>query len=100
VFKDLSRPAGEAFKPEDLPALFFIDGEADSAGRLAKALGLDYSPPNFIAFFPKDVEDELAAKERAFANRKESEIESTKFKILIRDGKPFITVVDQIRKNR
>lgn len=96
VFKDLTHPVAEPFNREELPALFFIDGEADSAGRLANALGLDYSPPNFIAFFPKEIEEELAAKERAFANRKESEIFSTKFKILVRDGKPSIAVVEQI----
>jgi hypothetical protein len=96
VFKDLSRPAAEPFKREELPALFFIDGDADSAGRLAKALGLDYTPPNFIAFFPKEIEEELAAKERAFGNLRESEVFSTKFKILVRDGKPTITVVEQI----
>jgi hypothetical protein len=96
VFKDLSHPVAEPFKRHELPALFFIDGDADSAGRLAKALGLEYSPPNFIAFFPKDVEEELAAKERAFGNLKEGEIFSTKFKILVRDGKPSIAVVEQI----
>jgi hypothetical protein len=96
VFKDLSRPVAEPFNREELPALFFIDGEADSAGRLARALGLDYSPPNFIAFFPKEIEEELAAKERAFGNLRESDIFSTRFKILVRDGKPSITVVEQI----
>lgn len=96
VFKDLSRPMAEPFVREQLPMLYFIDGDNESASRLTKALGLDFEPPNFIAFFPKEIEEELAAKERAFWNRKESEIFSTKFKIVVRDGKPSITVVDQV----
>jgi hypothetical protein len=89
-------PAGEEFNIDKLPGLYFVDDDAGSAGRLTRALGLDFSPPHFIAFFPKDIEEELAAKERAYRGRKESEIFSTAFRILIRDGKPTITVIDQV----
>jgi hypothetical protein len=87
------RPAGMPFNREDLPGLYFVD-DVD-APRVADALGLDYSPPRFIAFFPKHIEEQLAAKERAYRGRREDQIASTKFKILMRDGKPTITVVDQ-----
>jgi hypothetical protein len=89
-------PAGEDFNIDKLPGLYFVDDDPGSAGRLTRSMGLDFSPPHFIAFFPKDIEEELAAKERAFRGRKESEIFSTTFKILIRDGKPTITVIDQV----
>jgi hypothetical protein len=67
---------------------------------LAGALGLNFSPPAFLAFFPKDIEEELAAKERSFRGRKESEIFSTEFQVLMRDGKPTITVISQVPVRR
>ena len=87
--------AGEDFDIAKLPGLYFIDDEPGSAARLARAMGLDFSPPKFLAFFPKDIEEELARKEREYRGRKESEIFSTSFRILVRDGKPTITVIDQ-----
>ena len=87
--------AGEDFDINKLPGLYFVDDDAGSASRLARSMGLDYSPPHFIAFFPKDIEEELATKEREFRGRKEGEIFSTSFKILVRDGRPTIVVIDQ-----
>jgi hypothetical protein len=102
MYKNLhqEKPAGVAFSRDELPGLYFVDDAADSAGKIAAALGLDYSPPLFIAFFPKDIEDQLAAKERTYRGLSEDRIASTKFKILMRDGKPTITVVDQIASGR
>src|SRR5262245_32367887 len=87
---------GQEFDITKLPGLHFIDDESGSAARLARAMGLDFSPPKFLAFFPKEIEEELARKEREFRARKESEIFSTSFRILVRDGKPTITVIDQV----
>jgi hypothetical protein len=89
------RPAGVAFNRDELPNLYFVDDAADSAAKVANALGLDYSPPRFIAFFPKHIEEQLAAKERTYRGLREDQIATTKFKILMRDGKPVISVVDQ-----
>lgn len=79
-----------------LPSMRFIDDDRASARRMARALGLDYDPPYFVAFFPKAVEDELAAKERSYRNRKEDQIKATTFSVLERDGKYEIKVTDQI----
>lgn len=98
VYRDLTSPVGSEFSRSQLPPLYFIDDECGPL--VAKALGLDFLPPQFIAFFPKEIEEELASKERSYRGRKESEIFSTKFKILIRDGKPSITVIDQIPVKR
>ena len=49
---------------------------------------------------PKEIEEELANKERAFRGRKESEIFSTQFKVLYRDGKFTIQVTEQIPVKR
>jgi hypothetical protein len=99
-YTDLSSAVGRAFTMDEKPGLYFVDDDGGSAGKLARALGLDFGPPYFIAFFPKDIEEELASKERAYRGRKENEIFSTKFKILIRDGRPSITVVDQVPVKR
>jgi len=87
---------GEEFDIAKLPGLHFIDDDAGSASRLARSMGLNFSPPKFLAFFPKDIEEELATREREFRGRKESEIFSTTFKILIRDGRPTIVVTEQV----
>jgi hypothetical protein len=94
------RVAGEEFNRDQLPGLYFVDDDPDSAAKVAKALGQDFSPPLFIAFFPKEVEEELAAKEQAFRGRKEGEVFSTKFKILMRDGKWTAQVTEQIPVRR
>lgn len=96
----IGKAVGEDFDIGKLPGLFFIDDAADSAKRVAQALGLGFAPPKFIAFFPKDVEEDLAAKERAYRGRKESEIFSTKFKIVMKDGKPTPVVIDQVPVRR
>jgi len=102
AFRNLenSPPTVEPFRIENMNGVYFVDDSAESASRLAKALGLDFDPPVFLAFFPKDVEEELAAKERAFRGRKEREIFSTEFQVLMRDGKPSITVIAQVPVKR
>lgn len=97
---DQPRPQGEAFDINNIPGLYFVDDSADSASKVAKTLGLNFDPPLFVAFFPKEVEEELAAKERNYRGRKEDQIFSTKFKILIRDGKYTVQVMDQIPVKR
>ena len=97
---DQPRPAGEPFDIANVPGLYFVDDSKDSATKVAATLGLTFEPPLFVAFFPKDVEEELATKERNYRGRKEDQIFSTKFKILIRDGKYTIQVMDQIPVKR
>ncbi len=41
----------------------FIDDNEDSVKKVAEALGLDFTPKEFVALIPKDVEDDLAAKD-------------------------------------
>ena len=102
AFSNLDRvpPTVEPFRMENMSGVYFVDDSAESASRLAGALGLSFSPPAFLAFFPKDIEEELAAKERSFRGRKESEIFSTEFQVLMRDGKPTVTVISQVPVRR
>jgi hypothetical protein len=97
VYRNIAagRPTAEPFRRDQLPGLYFVDDDKSSAHKLAEALGLDFQPPMFVAFFPKDIEDELARKEREYRGRQEGEIFSTTFKIVVRDGRPTITVTEQ-----
>ncbi|HVK11356.1 MAG TPA: hypothetical protein VM597_21475 [Gemmataceae bacterium] len=95
VFRNLSAatPVSEPFEKEKLPGIYFVDDT--NADELARELGLNHRPTYFICFFPAEIENELAAKEREFRGRKESEIFSTTFSIVIRDGRPEIRVTGQ-----
>lgn len=96
LFEELSpRGAGKPWRDQELPEMFFTDSDKTSAAKVARALGLDFDPPHFIAFFPKDVEDELAAQEKSYANRTEEQIHSTTFHVVPRNGKLVITVKEQ-----
>lgn len=97
---DQDSPTVEPFRMESMSGVYFVDDSADSAARIANALGLDFNPPAFIAFFPKDIEELLAQKERDFRGRRESEVFSTEFQVLMRDGKPTITVIAQVPVKR
>jgi hypothetical protein len=83
---------------KDIPndRMTFIDNSADSVPKVVSALGLDFKSDVFIALIPKDVENDLAAKERAYRNRTEDQIKETTFRVLVRGGKYTVTVVDQI----
>ena len=95
VFRDpgAATPVSEPFDKNQLPGIYFVDDT--NAGEIARELGLTHRPTYFICFFPREIEEELAAKERKHRDRKESEIFSTTFSIVIRDGKPDIRVTAQ-----
>lgn len=73
----------------------FSDSRIDAVKGVAGALGLDFTPKEFQAFLSKDVEDELARKEREYRTRRVDDIEQTIFRIVVRNGKVVITVVEQ-----
>ncbi len=94
-FDELKPNAGKA-QAGELPNMFFIDSDKGSAAKVAHALKLEIDPPHFVAYFPKKVEEDLAAKERAFHDRKEEEIRSTTFRVIERNGKYEMKVTDQL----
>jgi hypothetical protein len=95
-FDDLTTPNAGKPQSDDLPTMYFIDSDPRSASKVARALGLNFDPPRFIAFFPKKVEEELAAKEREKRNLREDQIQETTFRVVERDGKYEIWVTDQV----
>ncbi len=100
MFDDLNDPKPKSPNGKDFPGMNFIDENPASAAKVAQALGLDYAPPNFVAFFPKSVEEELAAKERAYRNRAEQDIYSTTFQVLLRNNQFVISVTDQVPQKK
>jgi hypothetical protein len=87
VIRDLAKPEGG--KVEDLAKIdriFWVDDKPKSVGPLAKALKLKAEPAYVVAFFPKELEEELLDKELThFRKTKpkgtEEEIEETHFRV-------------------
>ena len=66
---------------------------------VAGAVGLDFTPRTFWAFFPKSLEDELARKETGYRNKRADDIEETIFRVTVRGGR-FELVVDEQKMKR
>lgn len=76
----------------------FSDYTALSRSQVGEALGMGNLPKGFWAFFPKDVEKELARKEVAHQQRRSEDIEETKFEVVNRNGKYEMVVTRQTLK--
>jgi hypothetical protein len=100
---DLKNPAkrGPA-AAEDLKRLAgfvrFSDLREESVRGVCEALKLDAKAKSFHAFFPKQIEEQLAKKEIGFHNRRPEGILQTVFEIRIVNGDAAILVVDQVVK--
>ena len=77
----------------------FSDNRRQMVKEVIDTLGVGASvrgdPKAFWAFFPKDLEDELARKETSYRNRRAEDIEETVFKVTIRGGRYELIVEDQ-----
>ncbi len=105
LIRDLSNPGGQTVASDaDLKRLArkiqFSDNRPAQVRDVLATLGVNApgQPKAFWAFFPKNLEDELAAKETNYRNRRPENIEETIFQVTIRGGKFDITVVDQVAK--
>ncbi len=100
-FRDLAGdpPTGKVMTEADWPELSglvqFSDFTADSNEQVGRALGLGKLRKGFWAFFPKELEKELARKEVGFQQRRSEDIEETKFEFTRRNGKAELVVVNQ-----
>ena len=102
-FPNLKKPGERRLATEgDLKKLAgqvrFSDARPESVRAVCEALGVKEKARTFWAFFPKDLEDELARKEIGYRNRRPEDVAETVFRITLRDGKAEITVVDQSAK--
>jgi hypothetical protein len=97
VFRNLKELPikGEIEDLTKVKMIFWIDDNEQSVKSLSKVLGFKEVPEFVIAFLPEKLEDELYEQEKKFQNRKEEEIEQTKFKIVWRGEKYQIQVAEQ-----
>jgi hypothetical protein len=100
VVRDLSKRPAEPkeAKTEDIGKMnriYWFDKDVESVRSVCKLLGIKGSPEYFIAFFPKKLENELYEKELKYKNRKEDEIQETKFKVRRRGETLEVKVVAQ-----
>lgn len=102
IFDNLNSPQKRIASDADLKRLAgkiqFSDARKDQVRDVAAALGVETTPPpkTFWAFFPKELEDELARKETGYRNRRSEDIEETIFRVVVRGGN-FELVVDEQR---
>lgn len=103
IIRDLASPSPATATDADLNRLAgkiqFSDNRAQPVREVLEALRVN--PPTakaFWAFFPKDVEEQLARKEKGYRNRRAEDIEETVFQVTIRGGSFEMVVVDQVIK--
>jgi hypothetical protein len=101
LISDLSNPTQKVAEESDLRKLAkkiqFSDGRPDQVRDVAAALNIPGNPPPrvFWAFFPKELEEELATKETGYRNRRSEDIEETIYRVVVRGGKYELIVDEQ-----
>jgi hypothetical protein len=79
-----------------LNRIFWIDDDPASVDKMARALGLEFTPREFVALFPHEFEDDLAKKERSYRNRREDQIFRTRFAVTVLGNGHSVVVAEQI----
>jgi hypothetical protein len=106
VIENLDNPRARAATDADFKRLAskiqFSDNRQRMVKEVIETLGVGASvrgnPKAFWAFFPKELEEELARKETSWRNRRPEDIEETIFKVTIRGGKFELVVEEQVAK--
>jgi hypothetical protein len=73
----------------------FAEVRKDSVESVSKALKLTFKPRSFFAYFPRELEEKLAALEKNYQNKNPEQIRSTAFKVIVRGGSYDFIVVEQ-----
>jgi hypothetical protein len=101
IIRDLKqRPAQPKYENwKEYNRIWWSDDSKDDANAIADELKLNLTPSVIFAFFPRELEDELVKKELEAAKAKgiqngEAGVKRTRFKILFKDGKHTIEVVE------
>jgi hypothetical protein len=100
IFRDLANPKpGTYCTPKDWEKLNsqiqFTDFMRKSVQDVSIALNLDFTPKNFVAYFPPEMEEKLSRMEKSYKNRRSEDIEETRFELIMRGGKYEMIVADQ-----
>lgn len=73
----------------------FSEVNPDTVKAVAAALNLKFQPKFFYAYFPRNLEEKLAALEKNYQNKKPEQIRKTVFKVIVRGGSYDFVVTDQ-----
>ncbi len=105
IIRDLTSPQPAVASDSDLGRLAgkiqFSDNRSQPVREVLEVLKVrseGVQPKAFWAFFPKDVEEQLAHKEKGYRNRRAEDIEETIFRVTVRGGSFELVVEDQVAK--
>jgi hypothetical protein len=102
-FPNLANPKPGTFATDSdwakhISQMQFHDFTKSSCQEVSDALGLNFTARSFIAFFPKQFEEDLAKKEAGHQQRRSADIDETKFQVVRRGGGYEIVVTGQSLK--
>jgi hypothetical protein len=92
---DASPVPGEAVDPEIRQRMVWVDERPGSVRDLSGAMGLPRTPEAIKAYFPFKLENELLKLELAYRGKKEEEIHSTIFQVVLEGSSYRLYVVEQ-----
>lgn len=99
IIKNPRNPAPVPATDDDLQKytklIQFAEIRKDSVESVARALKLTFMPKSFFAYFPRELEEKLAALEKNYQNKQPEQIRSTAFKVIVRGGSYDFIVVEQ-----
>lgn len=104
LIPDLNKPNDRKLASDDdlrrlAEKVKFSDSRQEAVRGVSQELKLEFTPNSIWAFFPRELEEELAKKEKAYRNKRAEDIEETIFRVTVRNGKYEIEVVEQKFKN-
>lgn len=73
----------------------FQDARKESVEAVRGALRLDFTPAAMWAFFPRELEAEMARMETAYQNKRSDQVRETVFQVIVVGGKAQLRVVSQ-----
>jgi hypothetical protein len=96
VYRDLRRrhPEGEHLDSVEGMGLGFADQEQDTTRELARELGMP-QPPYLLAFFPKDLEERMAAMELQYYHRSEDDIRTKTYFQVVPRGVSYEIIINR-----
>lgn len=105
IFRDLSNPKPGTLATDSELIQFaqqiqFCDPKRESAVSVGQALGLNFTPTEFWAVFPKGIEEELADLEKKYRNRRPDDIEQTVYQVSVIGGRHRLVVSEQTERPR
>jgi hypothetical protein len=92
---DVTPVKGEAVEPEIRQRMVWVDERPGAIRELSDAMGLPRTPSAIKAYFPFKLENELLKLELGYRGKKEEEIHSTVFRVVLEGQGYRLFVVEQ-----